>query len=279
VRNAFTEEQVKTLVDECCVPTLEMHGVDMQDRSTWHVDRSKVTALLHHKVNGMDLGPNTNNTGVSLNSPMSADGQRHPNSKELMAMSPRLRAALDEAHGGPRGRNWHIRSYGSNARVMCRYPLTRKSPRFAPPLMGWHTDNTGCHAGETIGYLAMLCCQTVRAGGGGTAMLDGTHKTLRRLRHWSTQPPCRKWLLTMLIAWWRCVLFYVCGAPSAISEACCGAGDVLLFDPDTIHVASTNTRSIHEFRFAFILRCNWAADDAGTGPPGIDSTWGPTMRW
>jgi len=273
VRNAFTEEQVKVLIDECCVPALELHGVDMQDRNTWHTDRGKFKAMLNPKVDGVDLGPNTNFTGASLNTPQYTKGQRHPNSKELMAMSPRLRAVLDEAHGGPRGRKWHIRSFGSNARVICRYPLTRKTPKFAPPIMGWHTDNTGCNAGETIGYLVMVCCQTVRPGGGGTAMLNGSHKILRRLRHWTTQPPCRKWFLTMFIAWWRCIQFYLFGMHSAISEACCEAGDVVLFDPDTIHVATMNSRGMDEFRFAFIMRCNWAADDAGTGPPGIDPSW------
>ena len=276
VRTAFTKEQVDLMISQGCLPSLEQHGVDIRDRTTWHVDRSKIKAARSHVVEHpalgkLDLGVNTDHTGVSLNLPANARGERHPTSEELMAMSPRLRAVLDEAHGGPRGRKWHIRT--GVPRVLCRYPLTRQKPKFAPPFLWWHTDDPRCDPGETIGYLVMICLQTVRPGGGGTAMLDGTHKTLRKLRHWSTTPPCRKWFLTQLIAWWRLLLFYRFGVRSAISEACCEAGDLILFDPDTIHVPSTNTRSIDEFRFAFILRCNWAANDAGTGPPGIDPQW------
>ena len=44
VRTAFTKEQVDLMISQRCLPSLEQHGVDIRDRTTWHVDRSKIKA-------------------------------------------------------------------------------------------------------------------------------------------------------------------------------------------------------------------------------------------
>lgn len=242
LRGVVSPRECQRLLWERVAPALNRSGICPFDEATWGGEEGTV-------IKGFDGGDHP--------IPLSCPDSRWP----ALFHSPILLAVLDQLHGGhlsgglPRW-EWACGAAEGLGWIHVRFPI-HSGPCWLPPDEGWHIDggaNVEIDGRPSIVALPLLT--TIRPGGGGTALLRGSHRRVAALlREAKTVRPT-----TMAKTELR-----TRGA-RAVVEATGSAGDVLLMHPLLIHSASNAHRATktadgtwtrHGLRITFNLATQW----------------------
>ena len=211
LRSVIPRAECERLLWERIAPALTAAGIDPFDEMTWGDEEGTV-------VKGPD--------GSDHPIPLTCRDAKWP----ALFASRRLLAVLNELHGGPRWR-WAYGAADGLGWIHIRFPIA-DGRSWEPPEEGWHIDgDASLESRASVVALPMLT--TIRAGGGGTALLRGSHRRVAaRLREGKTVRPsvlARKELRE--------------GGAGAVIEATGSAGDVLLMHPLLVHATSSAHRT------------------------------------
>ena len=236
LRGVVSRAECNRLLWERVAPALSLAGIDPFDASTWENADGTV-------VKGID--------GSDHPIPLSCADARWP----PLFDSPVLRGALNQLHGGARW-EWAYGAADGLGWIHIRYPVDEAS-EWAPPEAGWHIDggaNTALDAQSSVVVLPLLT--TIRHGGGGTALLRGSHQRVAALLREG------KGVRPTALARSELRLHGM----SAAVEATGSAGDVLLMHPLLVHSPSSAHRTTraagggwvrHGLRITFNLATQW----------------------
>ena len=182
-----------------------------------------------------------------------------PNPTDVLKYSPRVSAILRQMHEKP----FSIR--GGEA-LSIRPARSWLTPQFiVPPTKHWHVDEHGIDGNHDLSCVVLFhFSDTEIGGGGGTAILDGSHKWLallaRCVPRWLRRHSSRwKWFdghaivckLAQLI--FRAMWMF---RPQAIVEvAPVRAGDATLLHPLTVHAATENSAAMPRYISRFGVHC------------------------
>jgi hypothetical protein len=236
LRGVIPREECDRLLWERVAPALAGVGIDPFEESTWGDVEGTVVK-----------GPRGSDHPIPLSCP---DG-RWP----AVFRSSVLRSVLSQLHGGSRW-EWAYGAAEGLGWIHIRFPVDDAST-WAPPDEGWHIDggaNTELDAQASVVVLPMITA--IRSGGGGTALLRGSHRRVAALlREGKSVRP------TVLA---RSELRE--HGASAVVEATGCAGDILLLHPLLVHSASSAHRATynpdggmtrHGLRITFNLATQW----------------------
>jgi hypothetical protein len=288
LRGAVEPAVAERFYDERILPGLRSAGYEPDDPSTWHTGEKWHAVWDHDKANNNRLGCMVSCLG--------------DDTCPSLFESERLVGAIDQLHGGA-GR-WSFHGGGHLGSVHLRYPADRKragaSPtptaakaaakaaaQWSPPRLGWHVDGAHFHhhiQSREQSLVVLPVFRQLEAGGGGTVLLPGSHRTVAR---WLAGREHGKGgaggggagagadganhggAAYMQLFWRAHRVANACGSRARMREAApCEAGDVLLMSPFLVHSASANRRL--EWRVAFNLGCSWEQDlDLGAACQGL----------
>jgi len=257
VRGVVSRAECDRLLWERVAPALSLAAIDPFNEATWG-------GLAGTVVKAPDGGDHP----IPIECP---DG-RWP----ALFDSPRLMEVLDQLHGrrrrsrGGTARRWEW-AYGAAEGlgwIHIRFPV-HPATKWAPPDDGWHLDrgaNTTLDACDSLVALPLLT--TIRPGGGGTALIRGSHTRVAELLR--EEKAVRPTSIARAEIHRR-------GA-GAVVEATGAAGDVLLLHPLLVHSVSSAHRCTrtadgawvrHGLRITFNLATRWRRTPRLTPPPRI----------
>lgn len=219
LRGLVPEDECRRFLWQSVEPALRRRGVAYDDESTW----------------GGKLGE-------AIGAPDGGDHPIPPSSPDArwpaLFESPRLRQILDDLHGGKRHWQWvHGASRGVGW-IHVRYPVIEPSEAWDWESRRWHIDGDTGRIDTHQSVVVLPMVTPIAAGGGGTALLQGSHKTVARWLHdngeWGVGNHRRV----------RTIVEQALEARglSAIVEATGAAGDVLLMHPLLIHAVNDARR-------------------------------------
>ena len=234
-RDGFTILRGVVHPDECqrfmrCAVTPALHraGIHQDDPATWRDEET-----------GDELGAVVR----------AADGGWHPiplsdpeSQWPALFGSRLLRGALDTLHGAE-GWAWQHGASEGLGWIHIRFP-SRVGSSWQPPASGWHIDGDSDSIDGTQSVVVLPLVTEIRSGGGGTALLRGSHRRVARLLHDSRILEYR--LGEAVGAAINCCIVAPTLAralPGSVVEASGSAGDVLLMHPLLVHAASDAMRS------------------------------------
>eukprot|EP00927_Polykrikos_kofoidii_P073747 TRINITY_DN69767_c0_g1_i1.p1 TRINITY_DN69767_c0_g1~~TRINITY_DN69767_c0_g1_i1.p1 ORF type:complete len:479 (+),score=43.71 TRINITY_DN69767_c0_g1_i1:27-1439(+) len=291
------------------LPGLAKRGVDPEVPSTW-TKGEKWHIILPAWCRGGRNTANNNRLGAMISGAIPDEFQHYP---PLFA-SPQLLGALDDLHGrdddevklrgagatadackadtsaivgnGDGGRRWQWK--GTLGWVHVRYPLPRRHPLWLPagvaerlwrpPVFGWHCDGTYHPHGlgsTNQSAVVLPVFNDVVTGGGGTAVIAGSHRVIGKLLHSPGVMGC-SYMAVFLKSHWLynavCALGFGRRRLAVVETAPCRSGDVLVMHPFLIHSASPNYAN--DIRLAFNLGTRWCCrheEELGDNTPsGIE---------
>ena len=235
LRGVVPSAECQRLVWERVAPALLRDGIDPFAPATWgDLDGTVVK------------GPRGDDHPI----PLSCCDGRWP----ALFESPLLQNVLDQLHGGRRW-EWAYGAAEGLGWIHIRYPVAAESV-WAPPEEGWHIDGGATTLDAHASVVALPLLTTIRPGGGGTALLRGSHlRVAAMLRDGRSVRPT-----TIAKAHLRA------GGASDVVEATGAAGDVLLIHPLLIHAPSRAHKATrardgswirHGLRITFNLATQW----------------------
>ena len=242
LKGVMPRSECDRLLYERVAPALAQHGgIDPFNERTWGgLDGTVVKAR---------VGPNRGDHPIPLDCP---DG-RWP----ALFRSERLLGVLDQLHGGAGRWTWAYGAADGLGWIHVRFPIHEGSA-WAPPEEGWHVDGGSPDLNSRASVVALPLLTTIRPGGGGTALLRGSHRRVADLLHQGRAVRPLSLAKSELKA----------RGPSAVVEATGRAGDVLLLHPLLVHAPSSAHRatwcSVHQ---PHDIASSHAAPGGSSGPP------------
>ena len=213
---------------------------------------------------------------------MAPDGGHHPipqtspDSKwPALFQSPRLRQVLDDLHGGSKKWRWvHGAAHGLGW-IHLRYPVVDANTPWDYEDRRWHIDGDTSRIDTHQSVVILPMVTPISAGGGGTVLLRGSHKSVARWLHdsgeWGVGNHRRIQTIVQRAM--------ETNGMGACVEATGDAGDVLVMHPLLVHAVNDARRVTfhlssdlsldgasarwtavqHGIRVTFNLSTNWCA--------------------
>ena len=242
--SVLTEDQCKTILDEEILPFLEQNDFFEHDESSWH-DKQMFEW-------GDECGAVVSNEGSS---PISYERSSWVlNNRNIVVF-------LNLIHGGM---NWEYTGCAGNEQslgwIHMRFPYVDKSDKWEPPIPtdGWHVDGdpTSVYTKNSVVMLPFIT--DVNPGGGGTAVIPGSHKRMYGFMHGrselSVSQKMRGFIRSTASQSMYPVPSYLNG--SKATEVTGKAGSVLIMHPLLIH-SSSNVCNTQPMRYTFNIATQW----------------------
>ena len=205
-------------------PILKENGISLTNKITW---KGKYGECILAKDGG--------DHPIGINNPY--------NRWNKIFDSPQLLAALDQIHGRSKKWNWLYGAEIGLGWIHLRFPNS-ESKEWIPPNSGWHLDGSdGNKVDPKQSVILLPLITSITHGGGGTAILKGSHKLINDWLHKSKNK--RQHLDSFLSQQIKK------NGPNII-EATGQAGDILIMHPHLIH-SSSNALENHPIRITFNL--------------------------
>ena len=238
LRSIVPAAECSRLLWERVAPALAHKGLDPFDEATW--------------ADGSDGTVVKGRHGSDHPIPLSCPDARWP----ALFESPTLVSVLDQLHGGSRRWSWAYAAAEGLGWVHIRFPVA-DGTEWQPPEDGWHIDGDSPSLDTSSSVVLLPMLTTIRPGGGGTALLRGSHRRVAALLHNGGR--VRPSTLVRSEIEHR-------GAADAVVEATGRAGDVLMMHPLLVHAPSSAHRTTlhqgawvrHGLRITFNLATQWA---------------------
>lgn len=205
-------------------PILKKNGISLTNKKTWK-----------NKDGECILSDDGGDHPIGINNPY--------NRWNKIFDSPKLLAVLDQIHGGSKKWNWLHGAEIGLGWIHLRFQNS-KSKEWVPPEVGWHLDGSnGDKVDPKQSVILLPLITLIRSGGGGTAILKGSHKLIN---DWLHQSKNKRQHLDDFI------LQQVKKNGKNIIEATGQAGDILIMHPHLVH-SSSNALENHPVRITFNL--------------------------
>ena len=154
LRSVVPSAECSRLLSERIKPALARAGVDPFDDSTWKSDGTVIRA---------------------------ADGGDHPIPLSCpdarwaaLFDSPYLSSILSQLHGGAHRWAWAYGAAEGLGWIHVRFPV-QVGRAWVAPVSGWHIDGESATLDTSASVVLLPMLTTIRPGGGGTALLRGSH--------------------------------------------------------------------------------------------------------
>ena len=254
LRSVISSAECTRLLWERVAPALLHDGIDPFNEATWDGDGTVVK------------GPDGSDHPI----PLSCRDSRWP----ALFDSPELLAVLDQLHGGRSRWSWAYGAAEGLGWVHIRFPV-HNGTRWEAPEEGWHIDGDSDSLDTTSSVVVLPMLTTIRPGGGGTALLVGSHRRVASMLHRGVRVRPASLVRSALRGGGgggggrgtaRDRAHGGTHASPAVVEATGRAGDVLLIHPLLVHAPSNAHRSTeqpcgsltrHGLRITFNLATQW----------------------
>ena len=251
LRDVVPEDECRRFLWQAVEPALRRKGIAYSDERTWGDKHGEVI-----------VSPDGGDHPIPQTSPDS----RWP----ALFQSPRLRQVLDDLHGGHDRWRWVHGAASGVGWIHVRYPVVEAAEAWDAASRRWHIDGDTGRIDTHQSVVVLPMVTPIAAGGGGTALLKGSHHAVARWLHdageWGVGNHRRvRTLVEKALA--------SCGL-SAVAEATGAAGDVLVMHPLLIHAVNDARRVTfhlcsehgaarwtavhHGIRVTFNLSTHWA---------------------
>lgn len=168
LRSVVSAAECERFVWQSVVPALLRAGISPFDEATWY-DRTGDT------------------DGARIRAPSGSDHPIHPSEPDSRWLplrgSRRLLGALAQLHGGAMRWRWSAGAASGVGWIHLRFPVHPAAAEWPPipPGGGWHID--GHDAAQSVVVLPLVT--PIARGGGGTALIAGSHRTVAGWLHGS----------------------------------------------------------------------------------------------
>ncbi len=243
--SVLTEEQCNIVLDEEITPFLTKNNFFTNDNSSWQ-DKEMFEW-------GDEYGAVASNEGSS---PIS-----HERSSWILN-NRHIVVFLNRIHGGA---NWEYTGCAGNEQslgwIHLRFPYeenTNNNWEPPGPTDGWHIDGDPLSVYTKNSAVMLPFITDVNPGGGGTAVIPGSHKLIYGLMHGrselSVSQKIRSFIKSIVAQSTHPVPSYLNG--SKVKEVTGKAGSVLIMHPFLVH-SSSNVCKTQPMRYTFNIATQW----------------------
>ena len=253
LRRLIDPDECRRFLWQSVEPALRNQGIYYDDEESWGGHYGDV-------IMGQDGG----NHPIP---PSSADS-RWP----ALFQSERLKQVLDDLHGGKGRWKWVHGAASGVGWIHVRYPVVEPTEAWDWEDRRWHIDGDTGRVDTSQSIVVLPMVTPIRNGGGGTALLRGSHKTVARWLHDAGEWGVGNHRRVNAIVQKR---IEEDGVTGAVVEATGDAGDVLLMHPMLVHAVNDARRVTfhlssdeltherwtavqHGIRVSFNLSTNWS---------------------
>ncbi len=242
--SVLNNEQCKIILDEEIIPFLEQNDFFERDESSWQ-DKQMFEW-------GDESGAVASHEGCS---PISYDRSSWIlNNRNLVVF-------LNRIHGGA---NWEYTGCAGKEQslgwIHMRFPYVDDTDTWEPPGPndGWHIDGDPVSIYTKNSAVMLPFITDVNTGGGGTAVLPGSHKLMYGFMHGrselSVSQKIRSFIKSMVSQSTYPIPSYLNG--SKVKEVTGKAGSVLIMHPFLVH-SSSNVCKTQPIRYTFNIATQW----------------------
>lgn len=261
LRGAVSPDECRRFLAEAVAPALESSRISAHDRSTWS-DGAVLRGADGHPI------------------ARRSEDSRWP----ALFESETLVGFLDALHGG-RAWRWADGAASGVGWIHLRFPVDEASQWAAPAADGgWHIDGATRSLATVQSVVVLPLVTPIRPGGGGTALIPGSHRQVGRWLHDVDDEAVASAQLRGCLSG---IVRTALGREHGIIEATGDAGDVLVLHPLTVHAASSaHARTAvdgvpfaHGIRVTFNLSTNWASPPDLAQPASGREGSSPLAAW
>ena len=164
LRDVVSPEECRRFLWQAVEPALRRKGIHYDDEETWG-----------GKYGDVITGPDGSDHPIPVG---------HPDARwPALFQSSRLKAVLDDLHGGRSKWRWVHGAASGVGWIHCRYPIVEPSEEWDWESKGWHIDGDTGRIDTHQSVIMLPMVTPISAGGGGTALLRGSHHDVARWLH------------------------------------------------------------------------------------------------